>query len=64
MSTAKLTRPDVEHIFNTQYRKEEKRVWRNDRRHQAAVLRVRGRPGKELGPRRTGISKAWPQRLT
>ena len=54
MSTAKLTRPDVEHIFNAQYRKEEKRVWRNDRSHQAAVLRVRGKAGEGAGAAENG----------
>lgn len=57
MSTAKLMRLDVEHIFNTQYRKDEKCVWRHDRKHQAAVLPVRGWPGKELGPQRMGLSE-------
>lgn len=64
MSTTKLMRLDGEHIFNTHYRKEAKCVWRNDRKRQAAVLPVRGWPGKELGPQRMGLSETQPQQLT
>ena len=64
MSTTKLMRLDGEHIFNTHYRKEEKGVWRNDRKRQAAVLPVRGWPGKELGLQRMGLSETQPQQLT
>lgn len=58
MRTTKLMSLDVEHIFSAQYREEEKRVWRSGRKHQAAVLHISGKAGKERGPRRTGNSIA------